>query len=243
MHTSEQIDKIAAAFAKAQAEIGTVKKDQKADAGKFGYTYASLANVCEAIAPALAKHGLAVTQAITQDPRQVTITTRLWHASGQWIENDCTVPVGSGGGAQAVGSAISYGRRYGLSALVGVATSDDDGAKAQEHAPKLRKEAPAKQQQPKAQPKPQQKRWTIAELIGQLREATEQKQLPVIGARLKALRLTAEQHDEATREYLAAQERIANPQPDQAAEPNHDYGPPAWDEPPPDESFGFGGAP
>lgn len=136
MKTSEQIDAIAAAFVKAQAEIATVKKDKKADAGRFGYTYASLAAVVESIAAALGKHGLCYIQTIAQDDDSCTITTRLLHCEGQWFEGNCRMPV-NGGGAQAVGSAITYGRRYGLTALLGIVTDDDDddGAEANRHAP------------------------------------------------------------------------------------------------------------
>lgn len=125
MRTSELLNELAGALAKAQAQIGTVKKDAKVNAGKYGYTYATLATVMESVTGPLSKHGLAVLQSLDQGDGRVTVTTRILHTSGQWLEGDCVMPIG-GGGAQAVGSAITYGRRYGLSALLGVVTDDDD---------------------------------------------------------------------------------------------------------------------
>lgn len=134
MRTSEQLDQISQAFAAAQAALTTVRKDKTANIGQYAYTYASLATVMESATAALSSHGLAIVQSLAQDEGQVTVTTRLLHSSGQWIEGDCTMPVGKGG-PQAVGSAITYGRRYGISALLGiVADDDDDGAAAEQSA-------------------------------------------------------------------------------------------------------------
>jgi hypothetical protein len=136
MRTSEQINELAGALAKAQAQFTTVTKDKSANAGKYGYTYASLPAVMEAITGPLGKHGLAVVQSVEQGNGQVTVTTRLFHSSGQWLEGDCVMPIGQGG-PQAVGSAITYGRRYGLSTLLGIVTDDDDdGAHAQANSSK-----------------------------------------------------------------------------------------------------------
>ena len=126
MRTSQTIGELATALAKAQAGLSTVKKDKKANAGKFGYTYASLTTVMEAVLPHLAANNLCVLQSVQKSEGAIaTITTRLVHASGEWIEGDCFMPI-AGTGAQAVGSAITYGRRYGLSSLLGIVTDDDD---------------------------------------------------------------------------------------------------------------------
>ena len=133
IRTSEQINELAQALAKAQAEITVVRKDKKANAGKYGYTYASLAAVMTSTAGPLSSNGLSVMQGLAQDETMVVVTTRLLHCSGQWIESDCKMPISSKG-PQAVGSAITYGRRYGISTLLGVVTEDDDGAAAQRSA-------------------------------------------------------------------------------------------------------------
>ena len=59
-----------------------------------------------------------------------TIVTRLLHSSGQWIEGETAVRA-KDDSAQAMGSAITYARRYGLAAMVGVYQTDDDAEAAQ----------------------------------------------------------------------------------------------------------------
>jgi hypothetical protein len=54
------------------------------------------------------------------------VSTRLLHESGQWIESSCPVPLTKKDG-HGLGSAITYGRRYNVLALAGVAPEDDDG--------------------------------------------------------------------------------------------------------------------
>jgi hypothetical protein len=83
-------------------------------------------------------------------PDLVKIVSVLLHESGEWIRSELTVPAGGNKGvnaAQAMGSAISYGRRYGLSALVGISTDDDDGTASG----MPQGQQPARQQQPPQQ--------------------------------------------------------------------------------------------
>jgi hypothetical protein len=87
-------------------------------------------------------------------PDLVKIVSVLLHESGEWIRSELTVPAGGNKGvnaAQAMGSAISYGRRYGLSALVGISTDDDDGTASSGHAT----QAPRQQQPPRQAPQGQ----------------------------------------------------------------------------------------
>jgi hypothetical protein len=87
--------------------------------------YADLASVWRACRKQLAKNGLAVVQVITDR----TLITRLTHKSGQWIEGDIRIALDSTSGrteVQSFGSALTYLRRYALSAMVGVAPDDDD---------------------------------------------------------------------------------------------------------------------
>lgn len=92
----------------------------------FKSSYADLASIIEACRKPLAENGLAVAQVVTTDPKGVTVTTRLLHVSGECIEAPCWMPVAQQT-PQAYGSAITYGRRYSLAAMVGVAAEDDDG--------------------------------------------------------------------------------------------------------------------
>ena len=125
MNKSEQINELAAALAKAQGQMAGAKKDS--DNPFFKSKYADLASVVEAIRGPFAEHGLSYIQApIPTEGDWVQVETILLHASGQWITSIVDVPV-SKGDAQGYGSALTYARRYGLSAIAGVAPEDDDG--------------------------------------------------------------------------------------------------------------------
>ncbi len=181
MKTSETIANLAAALAAAQAEIRAAEEDAKAlvqsDKAKYSYGYATLASVWDACRGPLSKNGLSVIQspettfaAFAADdrgqqkfiPPTVRVTTRLMHKSGEWMESDITLRP-DGDTPQKIGSAITYGRRYALSAMVGVAPDDDDGSDAsgvptsfeqrgQRQQPPAQKPAPT--QSPAAQPGP-----------------------------------------------------------------------------------------
>lgn len=132
MRSSEQLNEIAAALAKAQAEIGTA-----AECGKnphLNTRYATLTSVWDACRAALTKHGLSVVQGLEEgEGQQVRCATRLLHASGQWLESTFALPA-TKPDPQQFGSAATYIRRYALAAMVGVAPAeDDDGHGAAEH--------------------------------------------------------------------------------------------------------------
>ena len=92
----------------------------------FKSGYADLHEVISSTFPHLSKYGLSVTQGNEVISGAVCVTTTLLHKSGQWIRSRIKVPM-SKVDAQGVGSATTYGRRYGLAAMVGVAQKDDDG--------------------------------------------------------------------------------------------------------------------
>lgn len=139
---SGSIGKLADALAKAQGEMEGALKDSTNP--HFKSKYADLAAVRDACRP-LSKHGLAVLQPTKADGARVTVTTMLVHSSGEWIAEDLTLTAGQAT-PQAVGSAITYGRRYGLAAMVGIAPEDDDGEAAEG-----RGNGPARQQAPAPQ--------------------------------------------------------------------------------------------
>ena len=121
---SPTIGALAAALAKAQGEMGHAKKD--AMNPHFRSRYADLASVWEAARAPLAKNGLAVIQTSAETERGACIDTTLVHASGECISGRLTLPV-TKSDAQGFGSAITYARRYGLAAILGIAADDDDG--------------------------------------------------------------------------------------------------------------------
>jgi hypothetical protein len=124
MTRSESIAALAKALAAAQRELEGASKD--ATNPHFKSKYADLAAVWESCQKVLPKNGIAVIQPVSVVNGEVVVTTMLVHESGEFIS--CELPlVPSQSTPQAVGSAITYGRRYGLSAMVGVAPEDDDG--------------------------------------------------------------------------------------------------------------------
>lgn len=125
MQQSETIDALAAALALAQGEMKHATNDS--DNPFFKSKYADLASVTNACRPALVKHGLSVIHGTdSADGMSVTVTVRLLHKSGQWLQSSLTLKP-TKADPQGIGSAITYARRYTLAAIVGVATEDDDG--------------------------------------------------------------------------------------------------------------------
>lgn len=146
MQQSESITELAAALAKAQAEIGAAKRDSENP--HFKTRYADLASVWDAIRQPLTKNGLSVVQAPgTDDTGAVTMTTTMMHLSGQWMRSTVGCKPAKTD-AQAVGSVITYLRRYALAAMVGVAPDDDDGEAA------IGRGSVTKDEPPKQKPKP-----------------------------------------------------------------------------------------
>lgn len=130
MQMSAQIAKLATALAKAQAAIDDAAKDSTNP--HFKSKYADLAAVRTAIRGPLSENGIAYTQLVSTSEDGVDITTLLIHGeSGELIGDTLTMPLAQRT-PQAIGSAISYGRRYSLMSIVGIAADDDDGEAAHE---------------------------------------------------------------------------------------------------------------
>lgn len=122
---SDSIALLAAALAKAQANIRPASKD--AVNPHFKSKYADLAAILEVVRDPLAANGLSIVQMPSTEGAKVTLTTMLMHSSGQWIRSSLTM-VAAQNTPQGVGSTITYARRYALGAVLGVAAEiDDDG--------------------------------------------------------------------------------------------------------------------
>lgn len=125
MKHSAEINEIAAALAKAQKVMKGAKKDSANPF--FKSKYADLASVADACRDALSDNQIAVVQSpSTSEGGKVNVETMLVHASGQWMSETLSV-MPKDDGAQAMGSVITYLRRYSLAAFAGVAPEDDDG--------------------------------------------------------------------------------------------------------------------
>lgn len=139
MITSESIDQIAVAMAKAQAAITPADKANTNPA--FRSKYADLAAFWDAARNPLTANGLSVWQDVTSNETGACITTRIMHTSGQWVEFGPLCVPADKRNAQGVGSAITYGRRYAFAAACGLVSDDDDGNAAVESTSSRREES------------------------------------------------------------------------------------------------------
>jgi hypothetical protein len=124
MTKSDSIASLSKALSTFQAEVKNVTKDGKNPF--FKSKYATLDAIWDAVRPLLGKHGLALTQFPSGDNELESI---LLHESGEWIASTLKLQV-KDATAQGQGSAITYGRRYMMSAILGIATEEDDDGNA-----------------------------------------------------------------------------------------------------------------
>jgi hypothetical protein len=134
MKASESIAQLAASLVKAQAKIEGATKDKVNP--HFRSKYADLSSVVEAIKGPVTEEGLTYTQVMHDAENAAKVETIILHNSGEWLScGVISVPV-SKHDAQGFGSALTYARRYSLSAAFGVAPEDDDGNAAAAAAPR-----------------------------------------------------------------------------------------------------------
>lgn len=167
MKTSDSLANLAPALAKAQGELKAVSKD--AVNPHFKNTYASLDTILETVRPTLAKHGLSIIQGANSPAwdeggrmTAFVVETMLLHSSGEYITNLAVMPL-TKADAQGAGGALTYGRRYGVSALLALATEEDDDGN-------IATAKPVAKPQAKAQPTP-----TIADDIAAVEQVLGDK--------------------------------------------------------------------
>ena len=125
MNRSESIIELSQALATFHSQVGKIGKDAKNPF--FKSNYASLPHILDEIAEPLEKAGLV----LTQFPDGSGLTTILIHAkSGQFLEATYEMPVAKANDPQALGSAISYARRYAVSSILSLKIEDDDAESA-----------------------------------------------------------------------------------------------------------------
>jgi ERF superfamily protein len=135
--SSESVAALAAALAKAQAQLvnpeksltGIIRTGRPGEqGGERTFRYAPLSSGLDIVRKTLGQHEIATVQstAIDQPSGMVNLTTTLAHASGEWIASDWPVcPIGETANPQRMGAALTYARRYALFTLVGIAGEDD----------------------------------------------------------------------------------------------------------------------
>jgi hypothetical protein len=140
---SPELGKLFEALSKAQAEMKPAVMDMKNP--HFNSMYASLTSCQDAYRGPLSKYGLCLTQQLFSEDQIFYIRSVLGHSSGQWMSNIFKL-ITDRNNMQGLGSAVTYGRRYGANSLIGVVdTEDDDGnAVASQTAQKPRQQTPVK---------------------------------------------------------------------------------------------------
>lgn len=134
MNKSDNIGKLAEALSKAQAAYESVQRTEHVGYATKGgtaknYNYAPLENIFKACRKALSDNGLAVIQPTSMGDGNLVVETILMHSSGEWISGQICLPSNEKN-PQGEGSALTYARRYALSAMLGVASEEDDDAQA-----------------------------------------------------------------------------------------------------------------
>jgi hypothetical protein len=129
MTSSETIGAIAPALIKAQSQMQGISKEGKNPA--FKSKYVTLDSILDTLRPILTSNGLMLTQGSQQPEtmQTVTVESRIIHTSGEWISTTVTIPV-TKPDAHGLGSALTYGRRYSVSALLAISADEDDDANA-----------------------------------------------------------------------------------------------------------------
>jgi hypothetical protein len=124
MEKSDNINELALALTKAQAEMGGAVTD--ADNPYFKSKYADLGSIIRVIKPPFAKHGLSYLQFPISEDDRIGVETVLIHSSGQYMSEKYTMRVPKAD-PQSAGGVISYCRRYALQAVCGIPAVDSDG--------------------------------------------------------------------------------------------------------------------
>lgn len=131
MQRSDTLGKLAAALAKAQSQMK--RAEENAVNPFLKSRYADLGAFWDAAREPLAANELSIAQFPAGDGNAIGLTTMLMHSSGEWLADTVFLPLGDERGksqAQVAGSIISYLRRYGISAALGITTGEDDDGNA-----------------------------------------------------------------------------------------------------------------
>ncbi|HDR7711229.1 TPA: ERF family protein [Bacillus cereus] len=124
MNRSETITELSKALVKFNSEVNKIAKDANNPFHKN--TYATLDTIIDEVRPLLSQNGLSIMQIPSGDGQNVTLKTLLLHASGEWLESDALTMKPVKNDPQAIGSCVTYARRYSLAAFLSLNTGEDD---------------------------------------------------------------------------------------------------------------------
>lgn len=137
MRKSETIENISKSLVKAWEKIKNPKHNQNVTVrtkkgGQYDFQYTDLTGIIDEVKPHLTENGITILQQayteLIEGNLVVSVTTRLVHETGEWIESrPLQYPIGDND-IQAMGGLVTYMKRYSLSAILGISTeADDDG--------------------------------------------------------------------------------------------------------------------
>lgn len=135
LRESAAIDQIVTALIGLQGTLRNPERNravevEKRNGSTYSHRYATLDAVLDACLPPLGEHRLALIQPLVSTPQGTALLTRLMHVSGQWMEAEALLPRAyrDDPSPQALGSFVTYLRRYCLLAMLGIAPNEDDDA-------------------------------------------------------------------------------------------------------------------
>ena len=185
--SSEPMTTLLPALIAAQAAFKPAVKDARNT--HYGNAYLTLSATLDAIMPALNANGLALVQHVMPDgDNGLLLITRLYHSNGEWLSSEYPVSP-TRADPQGLGSALTYGRRYAVMALVGIAPEDDDGEAAS--GPSMRSQTAKQTSRPRRALQrtqmPMDPETAAAALADALDNATTADQLAELAETLKTL--------------------------------------------------------
>lgn len=157
MNKSESIIELAKALSKFQGEVKQPKKNGKNP--HFKSSFATLDDVVKSITETAHKHGLSFMQFPVNEDDKVGVKTIVLHDSGEFIEGETIYTRPMKNDPQALGSVVSYLKRYSLSAIFGIVSDEDDDSEG------AMQRTPQQQYQPRQQQAPQQHSTTNTNTI------------------------------------------------------------------------------
>lgn len=158
------IANLAKALSKAQGEFTPVPKSRtvkvRTQNGSYDFAYAPLDEILAMALPILSRHDLALSHIMApQEKGPLLLVTKLMHGGTGEVLDSAFPLLTQGTGPQAMGSAITYAKRYSVTALLGISSDDDDdGNAAQGNHVESKQDRPRQQTQQRQQPRQQQQR-------------------------------------------------------------------------------------
>jgi hypothetical protein len=151
MKFSESVESLLPALIEVQGAMTTPKKSRQGQTGNQKYKYADLSDIMEILQPLFFKHNLFISHPFEVGDNWIKVSTQLRHKSGEWVESGSLVLKGNVSNEKEQGKLLTYGKRYSLCALMGIAADEDTDGRTEGAMPdkeqKKEEQGPQNQQQ------------------------------------------------------------------------------------------------